>query len=189
MIQAKGLFDAPIRARLAGWGMIFIAPESTGCKQASGTQYSSANIATRRFPAFGALPDEDLWVVGSGTQNNAPMFVRINDTAKSYAGHPELPFRLGIAIPLIDQSNEGLPNEAENEQLNGIEDRLLDNLKGAGRLVLVITTGGMRDFISYVRTPNDAENIVSALRACAKDHEVQHYVESDARWRLFREYS
>ncbi len=38
----EGLFDAPIRAGLAGWGGIFDALVGTGCKRASGTRRFSA---------------------------------------------------------------------------------------------------------------------------------------------------
>src|SRR5437879_5728342 len=92
----------------------------------------------RKFPPLDSLP-EDKWSVSQGENNGKPMFIRMNSSAKQYAGHPELPVRLGIAVPLNDPNDHGLPKETESDQLGQIEDRLVELIGTAGRVVLIIT--------------------------------------------------
>jgi hypothetical protein len=139
-------------------------------------------FSKKKFPALDSLPAEDLWAVSQGENDGKPMIVRINSSAKDYAGHPDLPVRLGIAIPLHQPDQNGLPGEAESAQLGNVEDRLFEALGSSGRLVLVITTSGMREFVSYVRSPQAAEKIAQLVKAETKTHEVQHYAESDLNW-------
>lgn len=117
------------------------------------------------------------------------MFVRVNSSAKHYAGHPDLSIRLGIAIPCHAPNEHGLPTRAESKQLHEIEDGLFDALGASGRVVLIITTGGMREFVSYVRSSHLAEHVASQLRAATATHEVQHYVESDPTWAVYRQFT
>ncbi|MBC8114434.1 MAG: DUF695 domain-containing protein, partial [Candidatus Saccharimonas sp.] len=124
-----------------------------------------------------------------GEGDGKPMIVRVNSSAKEYAGHPDLPVRLGVAIPLHAPRPDGLPNEAESEQLGDIEDRLFDAIGTAGRVVLIITTSGMREFVSYVRTADAAEQVAQSVRTATATHELQHYAENDPKWCLFGQFA
>jgi hypothetical protein len=143
----------------------------------------------RKFPPLESLPAEDEWSVGQGEHDGKPMIVRKNTSAGSYARHPELPFRLGVAIPLRDPDPRGFPTNAEAETLNEIEDRLCSALGANGRLVVVISTNGMREFISYARSAEIAERAVAQVRAGTKTHEVQHYVEPDPKWQVYDQFA
>ena len=143
----------------------------------------------KRFPALDALPTEDQWAVGQGENDGKPLIARINSSAKEYVGHPELPVRLGMAIPLQAPRPDGLPDEAESEQLDDIEDRLFDAVGSNGRVVLVITTSGMREFVSYVRSPDVAERVAQSVRVATSTHEVQHYAEADPEWDVYGQFA
>jgi hypothetical protein len=127
--------------------------------------------------------------VAQGENDDKPMIVRVNSSAKDYAGHPDLPIRLGLAVPLHAPRPDGLPNEAELEQLDDIEDHLFEVLGTTGRVVLIITTSGMREFVSYVRAPDVAERIAQLVQSGTSTHEVQHYAESDPKWKLFGQFA
>lgn len=132
------------------------------------------------------LPEEDIWTLRESVVDGEPMVIRINTTAREYAGHPELPLRLGIAIPIEAPNRRGLPDEPENRQLDAIEGRIFDAVHPHGRVVFVVTTSGMREVVSYVRTAERAEEIVSAIRSIVDTHQIHHHVEEDPAWDEFR---
>jgi hypothetical protein len=143
----------------------------------------------KKSPALDPLPTDERWSLAQGENDGKPMFVRVNSSAKEYARHPDLSVRLGIAIPLHAPNDHGLPVEPESEQLQDIEDNLLEVLAASGRLVLVITTCGMREFVSYVRSSQVAEEIATQIRAVTDTHKVQHYAESDPKWDIFGQFA
>ncbi len=146
-------------------------------------------LRRKKFEPLEFLPAEDRWTVAEGQHGGNRMLVRMNTSAKDYAEHPELPVRLGIAIPLHAPRPDGMPNDVETKQLGEIEDRLFGALGASGRVVLIISTNGMREFVSYVRTPDDAARVAQSVRAATTTHEVQHYVESDPKWDLFGQFT
>src|SRR5438477_8193661 len=129
-----------------------VSPRPARRKQGDATM----DCFSKNFPTLESLSAEDQWAVAQGENNGNPMIVRVNSSAKDYAGHPELPIRLGIAVPLNAPNEHGFPGEAEAQQLGDIEDRLFDTIGSLGRVVLIITTSGMREFVSYVRAADVA---------------------------------
>src|SRR5690606_14245827 len=104
----------------------------------------------KKHPPLDELPDEDRWNVAQGENDGRPMIVRINAGLPEYAGHPKMPIRLGVAVPLKAPDENGFPGRRESEQLEDIEDTLAAMIGKSGRIVLVITTSGMREFVSYI---------------------------------------
>jgi hypothetical protein len=145
-------------------------------------------FSKKKFPPIESLPAEDQWSLGQGQHDGKPMFVRINSSAKEYIGHPDLPFRLGIAVPLHEPRPDGLPDQTETQQLIEIEDRLFEAIGIEGRVVLIITTSGMREFVSYVRTGEGAQKIAQSLQTAVTTHDLQHYIEQDRKWSLYQQF-
>ena len=135
-----------------------------------------------------ALPGEDTWSIAQGESQGKPMFARVNVSAGAQAGDPQLPTRLGIAIPLKAPNEHGFPHGSEFGELDAIEERIVGALRAneGGCLVLVITTGGMREFVSYVQSPAAGEAAVAQVRSATATHEVQHYTEPDAEWTVLK---
>jgi hypothetical protein len=132
---------------------------------------------------------EDRWSVAKGENNGKPIFLRVSSSAKQFAGHPDFPVRFGVAVPLQAPDENGLPQPMESQQLGNIEDQLFQALGSSGRLVLIITTGGMREFVSYVRSPELAERVFERVRNATKTHELRHYTASDPIWELFGQFA
>lgn len=141
----------------------------------------------RRWPALERLPPEDTWSLGRGESHGRPLRVRINDSARAWAGHPALPIRLGVGVVLRAPDEDGLPEAAESGQLAAIEERIFAAIQaaGLGRVVLVITAGGEREFVAQVRDAGAAEAAVAEVRARTTTHELHVASEPDPRWRLF----
>ncbi len=54
-------------------------------------------------------PDEQEWSILQGTYDDGPLIVRLNSSAKQWAGHQLLGVKLGFAIPLNEPNPGGLP--------------------------------------------------------------------------------
>jgi Family of unknown function (DUF695) len=149
---------------------------------------SSNNRNDSKLPHLTADGD---WAMLEGENDGTPMLVRRNDTVKGYVGHQELPFRMGLAVPFLRPDENGFPATDVVGDLDAIEDALVDYLEQhqVGALVLVITTDGMREFVSYMRSMATADSAVEAAAAGGEDHEVQYYVEEDPAWDLFSQFT
>lgn len=92
----------------------------------------------KKSPSLEALPAEDRWSVFEGVHDGGPMIVRINESAKDYLGHKEMPVRLGLAVQLKAPDERGFPGvEEESGVLVVLEDALFNALRSSrvGRVV------------------------------------------------------
>lgn len=137
------------------------------------------------------LTGDGDWAMLEGESDGRPMLVRRNGTPAEYAGHPELAFRLGVAVPFVRPDESGFPDADETEAVNEIEDGLVDYLESSqgGVLTLVITTSGMREFVCYVRSVDEGEAAAQAATAASDGHEVQYYVEEDPEWEIYAQFA
>jgi len=144
----------------------------------------------KRFPNVADVVTDGQWVVATGGFEGKPMIVRVNRALTKLMGHPDYGYRVGIAIPLIAPRADGFPNTEEAAVLAEIEDQIDDALtpQFESLFALVITTGGMREFVFYTRDAGAAGHNVAALRSRIQSHELQSYVELDRRWLVFREF-
>jgi hypothetical protein len=138
-------------------------------------------------PAF----PQGSWSVREGKIDGAPIITRFNVGAEELLGHPGLPFRLGIAVPLLEPEEFGLPTPTEFRTLSRIEDALITALESARRGVLVMshTTGVMREFVFYVRSKSDAATATKAALGVGSGHAIQHYIEKDPTWSVYQEFA
>ena len=142
----------------------------------------------QQFLPLESLP-ADKWSISQGKSNGKPIFVRFNSSAKLYSGHPELTQRLGIAVPLREPNEHGLPKAAESQEFTAIEELLARAISAHGRMVLVITTGGMREFVSYVRSLDEGKKIIDEVRTGTTTHKIQFYVRPDAKWAAYGQFA
>ena len=155
--------------------------------------FKRQTVDPRTLPS---LIDEDgTWTIAQGSDAGGPLVVRANASARKWAGHPGLPIKLGLAIPLLRPDAEGLPDAEELAQLNTIEDIVNREvgLRTPGVFALVLTTGLMREFVLYVPKGTDFASIHDAIEAgvaaagCA--HEVQCMAVMEPRWTTFAEFA
>lgn len=55
--------------------------------------------------------------------------------------------------------------------------------------LLSITTSGMREFIFYTRSPSSVPTVVQQLQAQFPAHRVQHYVNEDRNWAIYKQFA
>lgn len=142
----------------------------------------------KRKPGY---PETSGWDVKTAQYQGKPMIVRVNASAEQLVGHPDYRYRVGIAIPLRDPADNGLPSSAENLLLNDIEDMVCAELERdkAGLHVLSIATQSMKEFVFYTKAPNEAARSYEGLKASVTSHELQCVIEQDASWGVYKQFA
>ncbi len=128
---------------------------------------------------------EDAWLIKAGTVDNLPTTVRYHQPLKKFRGHHELQVKLGIAIPLNNPNPQGFVEGDEVDLMRAIEEKIILQLaqpQRVGFLAGVISTGGMQEFISYVRSVEDAGRVISDINAWCTTHDVTHIIENEPKW-------
>jgi hypothetical protein len=132
--------------------------------------------------------DQQRWGVGQAEDDGAPLMVRFNQTAGEWAGHADLPIRLGFAVPLNHPNEGGLPNPAENAELFAVEDVICRHVsaKALGLHALTLTTGVMKEWVFYVAPGADIARLHEEIRSQVASHDVQCLAVEDQRWDSYR---
>lgn len=141
------------------------------------------------WPDRAHIHGDGPWRFTEGVRDGHPIVMRVNVGLSVVAGHPDYPLQVGIAVPLHQPRENGMPGSMEANDLRRIEEALfLDFLQGNESLfAAVITTNGMREFVFY--TSNDAElrRKLDELREIFPDHELQLMIRPDPKWNVFRQ--
>jgi hypothetical protein len=91
-------------------------------------------------------------------------------------------FHLAIFFRLHHPRPDGLPEPAEAEQLNEVEDQLLEQLGDNGLLIGRLTLAARREVHFYVRDPEAADLSIAEWRTRADAWGVNHTMEADPTW-------
>lgn len=148
--------------------------------------------AFRDIEDLPAITSKDSkWVVAQMEYDGAPLIVRANCSAKDWVGHPLLSVKIGCAIPFKKPSTNGMPDQLENEQLLRVEDVILEEFGKlfSGLLVLVLTTGKMRELVFYVESSDRIDEAKSLVQLRVKSHIVQFISVHDPKWSAFHKFS
>jgi hypothetical protein len=132
--------------------------------------------------------DQHRWGVYQAEDDGSPLLVRFNETAGEWAGHPDLPIKLGFAVPLNHPNVGGLPHPDENAELLAIEDVICRHVsaKALGLHALTLTTGVMREWVFYVAPGSDIATLSAEIRSQVASHDVQGMAVEEQRWDSYR---
>lgn len=145
----------------------------------------------KRFPSKNDLALDERWSVSHGEYEGRPLIVRVNLGAAAAIGHPEFTHQVGVAFPLRAPDSNGFPSHDEGEQLSQIEDLLAERLEADRQCIHVATvsTGGMREFVFYSSDPESTHILLEELASEVSSHEVQHIVQPDPKWSVYRQFA
>lgn len=108
---------------------------------------------------------------------------------RSLPGHPELPWRLGVAIEHRYKEQQ----RDWNDPLYGeMEDRLLALLSGpprCGVFVLSLRNHRMLEWVSYCRTDGEARSVGEKMGEHYGDRGVTAMYTQDPRWDVLRDFA
>lgn len=145
-------------------------------------------LSKKDFKNISEYPD--TWSIVEGTYQSKPIFVRIKTGIEEGVGHPKYPFQIGVAVPLLDPTVDGLTKDNEAEVLWDFEDRLAKTLQENNEMIFVmtITTGGMREFVFYASEwkPEYFEQKVKAIEAGL--HKPQFMMQHDPEWKTYLDF-
>ena len=135
-------------------------------------------------------PNEHRWSVVELDCDGTPLFVRINESARSVVGHADLGIKLGFAIPMQAAVGTNLPDPTENEALAELEDKIIETVaNGAeGIHVLTLTNAAMKELIFYIKPGADIAAMHESLRGPDMSHDVQCQAVWDREWNAFLEF-
>jgi hypothetical protein len=153
---------------------------------------ASATAQQQREQGLPAIPGPDhLWGVRVLKVDDALLIARCNQSAKQWAGRPELPIRLGLAIPLRSPNPGGIISPEESQQLAPVEDAIVAcvGARTSGVHVLTLTNGVMKEFVFYVPQGTDCAAIHAAAQGCVKTHDVQCLAREDPEWTVYRAFA
>lgn len=94
----------------------------------------------------------DDWREAVGQDANAlPVHVRWDPLAASLAPVAGFDIQVAVAVPLVITGDDGLPTPAEERRLASVGEtvRASIELGERARMVLVVTTAGVREFVGY----------------------------------------
>ncbi len=133
----------------------------------------------------------DTWTIGQAVREGKPIFIRTRSGLNDAVGHPNYPFQIGVAVPLLTPTKDGLTTNEEAEVLGKIEDNLNQTLSQKSEAVeaMVITTNGMREFMFYASEwkPEYFEKEVKSVEPMG--HELQFMMQHDPKWKTFQQFS
>ena len=134
----------------------------------------------------------DTWSLSQGVRDEKPIFVRWKEGLASAQDRSEYPFQIGVAVPLLNPTSEGLTTNEEADTLWKLEDSLESTLTKDGEAVFVasITTGGMREFVFYAREWKPEYFEQKAKDAFEGDeHDPQFMMQQDKDWNTYKEFA
>jgi hypothetical protein len=134
------------------------------------------------------------WSVRQGTLDSKPIFTSFRASVDTEENHKKYPFQIGVAVPLINPTADGLPTTEEAKELWAIIDVLQKKLADKFETIYVmsLTIEGMREFVFYTPEwkPQEIENIVKEIEKEVGDgHELQFMMQEDKKWETFKKYS
>lgn len=137
--------------------------------------------------------EENNWSVRQGTLNSTPIFISFLKGINSADNRRRYPYQIGVAVPLLRPTIDGLPTDTEAQLLWKIEDELQSKLgtEHEALYVMSVTTKGMREFVFYTHTwkPKLIEQTVKEIeRKIGDGHELQFLLQRDEDWKTYQEF-
>ncbi len=145
----------------------------------------------RKYPDRRELQVADSWSLSQGSHDGHPLIVRVNRGVAEAVGHPAFAHQVGVAFPLHSPDANGFPGAEETEQLDEIEELVVARL-GADRQCLhvaTLSTGGMRELVFYSSDPAATDAALGELAGEVRTHELQHIIQPDPKWRVYRQFA
>ncbi len=131
---------------------------------------------------------ESAWHVYEGVHDGHPMYTRFNIAIGDANDRTRYAIRVGVAVPLNDPDDRGLPSAEELDELAAIEELILTAIVDHAALVGVITTQSMREFLLYTPTPDWIADFDTRIHELVVGHEVQISAKTDPAWTAYRQF-
>ncbi|HMK38048.1 MAG TPA: DUF695 domain-containing protein [Bacteroidota bacterium] len=122
-----------------------------------------------------------------GTSDGHLAYIRGNTALRNLKDRQRFPYRVGFAVTFLKPNEYGLPTSDEARELTTLEndiDRAMSGKK-LGFLALVITTGGMREYVFYSNQPDAVRAQIRKMGSRIHGRDVRSYVTADPGWEVY----
>jgi Family of unknown function (DUF695) len=140
----------------------------------------------RRFGRKTVEEVDEHWQVAQGQRDGKPIITRFDRSAGRLVGSRRYGIHVGVAVPLIAATDDGLPGPDELPVLDVVEDTISRAVLGKAVLVGVITTAGMREFVLYTGSADWIGEFDQQLNSVIEGREIQVMAQRDPAWDVYR---
>ncbi len=138
-----------------------------------------------------ATGEDGRWINGSGTINERPAVFRADLSLFDLPNREDYGYELIVSVKLQDPDELGFPQQDEANGLYEYEDAVMPAVQagGWGRLAVVLTTDGFRDFIFYVKDHHSAPERLDPLKPHFPNLQVEMLGKPDPQWTQLERFS
>ncbi|HEX7571966.1 MAG TPA: DUF695 domain-containing protein [Bacteroidota bacterium] len=145
------------------------------------------------FPLQGDTASRDPFAMAKwemfkrGTSDGHLAYIRGNTALRSLKERERFPYRVGFAVAFRKPNRYGLPTDDEARELTSLENEIDRAMQGKklGFLSLVITTGGMREYVFYSNQPDAVRRKIKKMGGRMHGRDVRSYVTADPGWEVY----
>ena len=132
------------------------------------------------------VDQQDNWAIAEGRTEEYTFQVRFRRVAGD-AYRRALPKRLNIFWAMSKPDSAGMASREEIERLHAFEDRLLAAVEPDGNAILavVLTGRGEREFVFYVRDPQEFMTRLSAMPQEESRYPIEVHLTDDPDWEYY----
>ena len=127
---------------------------------------------------------EDEYALREGMIEGMYAVMTVNHALKNYRFKDEFPWHLWVDIEIENTVEDGLPDGAEAEILNGFEDEIHGKLKEVCDILHIgrMTWNSRRELFFYLNDPEAAHQTLQAISAGESKREFQYEMSKDSEW-------
>lgn len=144
------------------------------------------NLFKKKYKDINTYPD--TWNVSRGEYDGKIISVRFRDL-KDAIGHTQYPYQIGVAVGFQVETENGLPEQKDSEELLKVEDILVELLeKNQCVFALSLTTNNMREFVFYTGEwkPEFFDKEISSLQEKLSPYKLNFMMQEDREWNTFK---
>lgn len=131
------------------------------------------------------LEQEGTWAEAAGDQFGEPMTVRLRTDLDGADDRDKWSVRVGIAVPYQATADTGMPAPGEAVALETVEQMVGAAVGDRAIKAIVITMGGMREYVLYSRSAGWTQELSQELSTLVTTHHVRVVTDEDDGWSFY----
>lgn len=131
------------------------------------------------------LDQEGSWAEAVGDQFGEPMTVRLRTDLDGASDRDKWSVRIGVAVPYQATADTGMPAPGEAVALETVEQMVAAAVGDRAIKAIVITMGGMREFVLYAKSSSWADELGQELSSLVTTHHVRVVTDDDDGWAFY----
>jgi hypothetical protein len=143
------------------------------------------------YPAPEAIALPDSWSVIEAQYGANRLVGWLRDGASELSGHPAYRQQVGIALILNRPRQDGLPDDAESEQIYDLEDLIQDKLEADNQSLLVAKwfVRGCRELVFYTTDVKALSRRLDEIASKGTRNQMQLTSSKDPDWKVLQQFA